>query len=77
MLYRLKYKRKGQWFWRAFNGVKGHNLNGNTLDVFFVDGIRTIHSWDQCDMKLGSDFMLFQKEQMEKESGLNIKVNKD
>lgn len=77
MKYTFKY-RKG-FFWKTIKLAKGHAMNdsGTRMDVFLDDGIISISEWDKCDMKLGSDFMLSQKEAMEDESGQNIKVNKD
>lgn len=77
MLYELKVRRKGQWFWRTFKKVKGHNVKDDILDIFFNDGIRTIHKFSECDIKLGSDFILKQKEDLERESGQSININKD
>lgn len=77
MKYNFSYK-KGL-FWETIKDVKGHSMNesGTRMDVFLDDGIISISKWEDCDMKLGSDFILSQKEAMEKESGLDIKLSTD
>jgi len=75
MKYIIKLKHKKQWFYRTIKNVKGHQLVENRLDIFLDDGIISLCDWDKYDMKLGSDFLLFQKYEMEKESGLDIKID--
>ena len=77
MKYNFSYK-KGL-LWKTVKSVKGHSMNesGTRMDIFLDDGIVSISGWDNCDMKLGSDFILSQKDAMEKESGLDIKLSTD
>ena len=79
MLYKLKYKRKDQWFWRSIKNVKGHKFDENTgrLDVFITNGLISLVDWNKCDVKLGNDFILAQKESMEEEASAAIKLKKD
>ena len=77
MLYKIRYRRKGQWFWRNLKDVKGHNVVEDKLEVFFNDGITLIPKWSELDFKLGSDFILKQKEDLEKEAGQTVNINKD
>lgn len=75
MRYVIQLKHKKQWFYRSIKKVKGHQLVGDRLDIFLDDGIISLCNWSEYDMKLGSDFILFQKAEMEKETGLNIKID--
>ena len=56
----------------------GHNYDPkeNRMDLFLGEskGIISIGKWDECDITLGPDFMLFQKENIEKNAGQNVKV---
>lgn len=74
MTYTFQYKRG--FFWKTIKNVKGHDyqVDSDRMDVYLISGILSISNWSKCDFRLGSDFMLFQKEQMEKESGQNIKI---
>lgn len=75
MSYKFQYKKK--FLWKTIKDVKGHKLDSDLdrMDVFIDNGIISISNWSGCDMKLGADFMLFQKNEMEKEAGQNIKVD--
>lgn len=75
MSYTLKYKRK--FFWETIKNVIGHNLDSTEHDRYVIykkDEILTIPKWSECSLKLGSDFMLFQKNEMEKEANQDIKL---
>ena len=76
MRYNFKYKRR--FFWRTIKNVKGHSLNTSTghMEIFLDAGIRSIHKWSNCDLKLGSDFILFQKDSMEKQANTSINLDK-
>lgn len=56
----------------------GHRYNKeeDRMDIFLSEsaGVKSIGEWSKCDLHLGRDFILFQKEQLEKEAGQNIKV---
>ena len=76
MTYIFKYK-KG-WFWRSAK-VVGHRLDqsNNRMDLFFENGsIKSIGQWDKYDLFLGTDWVLFTKNQMEDESGQDIKLKR-
>lgn len=50
--------------------------NKNKMILFFEDGsLRTISDWENCELKLGTDWVLFTKKNMEKESGQNINLD--
>lgn len=45
----------------------------NRMDVYHEDGsITSIANWGKYDLRLGNDWVLFTKKQMEKESGQKI-----
>lgn len=75
MRYILKYKKR--FFWRTVKNAKGHKLDMelDRMDIFLDNGIVSISNWSKCDMKLGADFLLFQKNEMENEAGQSIKVD--
>lgn len=74
MTYKFKYKRN--FFWRTIKGIKGHSVDSklDRMDIFLEDGIFSIAKWSEYDMKLGSDFLLFQQQEMSKEAGQPIQV---
>jgi hypothetical protein len=70
--YKFKYK-KG-WFYKTIQ-ASGHKYyqDLNRMDIFHIDGsITSIGEWDKCDLKLGQDWLLFTKKDMEKQSGQKI-----
>ena len=73
-MYTIKYKRK--FFYSTITNVKGHSLDDSNdrMDVFTKDAIISIHKWSECDMRLGQDFLLFQKQSASKEAGQSIEV---
>lgn len=73
-MYKFKYKRS--FITRSISGVTGHYLNTETdrMDIFLKTGIVSIHKWSECDLYLGQDFLLFQKQSASKEAGQNIEV---
>lgn len=74
MSYVVKFKRK--WFWRSFT-VVGHQwiTQADKLVLYFSDGsIREIPEWSKCEARLGVDWVLATKKQMETESGVDIKT---
>lgn len=76
MEYIVKYK-KG-FFWKKIK-VKGHRLDKecNRMDFFLKDGsVLSIPEWSKYFMFLGQDWLIAQKEMMEKESGIDIKLAK-
>ena len=76
-MYKFTYKRTAI---RKTLYAKGHKMypEWDRMDVFLADnkGIVSIHKWSECDMFLGEDFMLDQQEQMEEETGQNVKLKK-
>lgn len=75
MSYKFKYKRF--LFWNSYK-VIGHTLDEkqNKLVLFFEDGsIREIKKWTDCEVQLGTDWVIAQKKVMEKESGQVIPLS--
>lgn len=74
MTYIFKFKR---WFiWKKVK-VIGHRTDKdlNRMDLYLPDGsIYSIPEWSKCSLYLGKDWLLFTKNQMEKESGQPIKL---
>ena len=78
MTYTFKYKRFPIQFWRRIKKVVGHNLEleQNRMIVYKEDGsIIGIGNWSKMSMKLGVDWVLFTKDQMERESGQSVKLD--
>jgi len=75
MKYKFKYKRK--WFWKTHT-VSGHRYDDKTgaMELFFDDGsILSIGQWKKCSVRLGKDWVLAVKKEMEKESGQKIELD--
>lgn len=81
MKYKFNYKRK--FFWRSVE-VVGHSLersqdgtyNSNRMVLYYENGgIEVLPNWSQCSLRLGVDWVLAQKEAMEKEAGGPVKLN--
>lgn len=56
----------------------GHKYieNMDRMDVFLTNGgVYSISQWAKYDLKLGSDWVLFTKNQMEKESGQKLNLD--
>jgi len=73
MKFKFKYRRR--FFWKTFT-VSGHRYdeNQNKMVLYFENGsVREIKDWRNCEVKLGIDWALETKKQMEKESGVEIK----
>lgn len=44
--------------------------------VYFQDGsVRTIHTWSECELQLGTDWVLFNKQQIEQKTGQPVTLN--
>jgi hypothetical protein len=69
--YKFKYKRLKSLFSKTYKDVIGHKLSddGDRMDIFFDDGIISISKWKECNMYLGQDFILAEKESIKKEVG--------
>ncbi len=77
MTYKFKYRRS--IFYRSFK-VVGHGFNKelDRMSLYFQDGsTREIARWSKCDCKLGPDWALAVKKQMEKKAGQSIPVDRD
>lgn len=76
MLYKFKYKRR--FFWRSLK-IDGHRLDDklNRMDLFMPDGsVLSLGNWSECDLRLGADWVIRQKKDMEKQAGQDVKLNK-
>lgn len=65
------------FFWKKIKAI-GHRYdsNSNRMDVYHTDGsILSLADWNKYDLKLGTDWVLFTKKQMEKESGQKIDLD--
>lgn len=74
MTFKIRYKKSRSWFWTT-RTITGFNLikEQDRFVLFFQDGsIQELAKWSEHDCKLGVDWVLFQKKQMEKESGQPI-----
>lgn len=73
----FKYRKSGAWFWKSITvvGTKYHEV-GDRMTLFFEDGgIQEIAGFKNYDAKLGIDWVLATKEQLEKEAGQPVKLN--
>ena len=76
MTYKFKFRKHGSWFWHSYQ-VRGHHWqkDGNRMDLFLLDGsVLSVGDWDKCDLKLGPDWVLATKENMEEQTGTDIKL---
>ena len=78
MTYSIKVRRR--WFWKTYKKLIGHGIDKdqNKMQLFFSNGsIMEIKDWDKCEIFLGTDWVIWTKNQMERETGQNIKLNVD
>lgn len=63
-------------FWQQ-REIVGHKLeDNNTMVLYFSNGgIETIPNWNNYKMKLGADWALSVKKNMETQTGVDVKVN--
>jgi sorbitol-specific phosphotransferase system component IIA len=72
MTYVFKYRRS--FLWKSFK-VIGHTYDANQdkMVIFFPDGgVQEISSWKTCEVKLGTDWVVSQKKQLEAQAGQTI-----
>lgn len=77
MLYKFKYKRR--FFWKTIK-VDGHRIDDkqNRMDLFMADGsILSLCNWSQYDLRLGADWVIRQKKDMEKQAGQKIQLKNE
>jgi hypothetical protein len=74
--YIFQYKKSGSWFWKKAT-VVGHNYFSETdkMALYYSNGIEEIANWSAYNCKLGSDFMLVQKKNLEKKAGTSVVLN--
>lgn len=74
--YKFKYRKSNGLFWKTIVAA-GHKFDKelDRMDVFHENGaISSIGQWSKYDLKLDTDWVLFTKKQMEKESGQEVKL---
>jgi hypothetical protein len=77
MEYEVKYRKSGAWIWKK-EICKGHVLNQelNRMDLHLKrGGIVSITKWSEYDLRLGADWLLATKKQLEKEASQNINLD--
>lgn len=75
--YVFKYQRIGRHFLEKIKDCVGHRYDQgqDKMVVYFKDGsLREIVRWKDCGIYLGTDWVLFTKKNMEKESGQPVKL---
>lgn len=74
MTYSYRYKKPSAWFWKCEKNLIGHQVKDGKMILFHENGNQSVIAhWDDYDAKLGSDWFLFTKHEMEKEAGVPIK----
>lgn len=76
MEYIVKFKHKSAFLWKR-RKISGHVYMAEIDKMvlhFKQSRIEEIPEWSKHYVKLGSDFLLAQKEQMEKETGVDVKL---
>jgi len=77
MKYKIKYRRKGAWFWRS-KDVVGHriDLQFNRLDMFlFPSGaLLSLGNPGDYDIYLGQEWLAVTKKNVEKDAGQPVNV---
>lgn len=74
--YKFVYRRLGKVlnFWRT-EVVVGHHYEAaqNKMVLFFANGsVRELANWTGCELRLGTDWVLAQKQVMEEKAGQPI-----
>lgn len=75
MQYKFKFRRK--WFWKTLD-VVGHKYDEKQDKMIIYlkkGGLQEIKNWKNCEVKLGMDWMLETKKEMEKTVGQNIPMD--
>ncbi len=75
MTYKFKYRRF--IFWRSFT-LMGHHYDNtqNKMVVYFPDGsCQEIKRWNLHEVKLGTDWVVAVKKDMENKAGMAIPLN--
>jgi len=75
--YKFKYRKRG--LWKCVKSI-GHKLHPelDRMDIYHEDGaITSISQWSKYDLRLGTDWVLFTKKQLEKEAGQKVELSVD
>ena len=79
--YIARYRRIGEVTfprWTKLKDLIGHKWeqDQNKMVFFFKDGsVMEVAKWLDCEIKLGTDWVLWTKNNMERESQQNVKLN--
>jgi len=76
--YVFNYKKPYSLFWKKIKNTVGHNYDKeqNKMIVFTdVGHIYEIPDWSSCKLFLGNEWILYQKNDMEKVVGQKVKLN--
>jgi len=75
LMYKFKFKRCFFWSTHKVIGHK-HAPDQNKMILYYETGaVREIKKWTDCECQLGTDWVLHIKSEMEKEAGIDIKLN--
>jgi len=77
MRYKFSYRRN--FLWKTVE-VVGHKYESSQdkMVIFLKDGgLREIKNWKNCECRLGSDWFIETKKEMEKSSGQTIQTDID
>ena len=71
------FKCKKGLFWKKIKAI-GHSLQAEVdrMDIYHANGsVTSLSGWSKYDLHLGTDWVLFTKKQIEKESGQKINLD--
>jgi hypothetical protein len=79
--YNFKHRRHNAFFlfrgWKTEKDLIGHKWfpDQNKMVLYYKTGaVKEIAQWHMCEVQLGTDWVLFNKNQMEKEAGQPVKL---
>lgn len=81
--YKAKWRRLGlfsKFFTKTEKGLNGHRYweAADKMVFYYLNGsLKEVARWSQCEISLGTDWVLFTKEQMEKEANAPVKLAVD
>lgn len=76
--FELKYKRKGDWFWKKVKNIAGLHMDGDAMVCVFADKSKfQIPDWQECYAKTGKGFPEFENARIEEEKRQATTINKN
>lgn len=76
--YSARWKRKLVWRKEKFLIGHRYDKDQNKMIFYYQNGsIKEVAKWTECAIKLGVDWVLWTKEQMEREANTAVKLNVD